>query len=303
MHAGHMKSPMGSEIIENFFFPQKKAAILKKLCYGHPRVRSFYKSDVNTRSCEQGHYFSGPAQDVGCKSNLAPDFCHGNFHVVMKRTTEAISVLIVDDHRLMRDGLKSNLEKDKKISAVYEAGDGHTAILLAEKYHPDIVIMDINLPDCTGVHATRQILGNNPALKVLGLSMHKDKIHVAGMMKAGAAGFLTKTCSAGELSEAIHKIISGKPCFCDEVLDCVVDMARNPLTHEGITPENPLTMRESQILKHIADGHTSRKIARILKISTRTVEQHRKNIMNKLDIRATALLTKFAIRQGLTFLE
>ena len=109
----------------------------------------------------------------------------------MKPTTDSISVLIVDDHRLMRDGLRSNLEKDNKISAIYEAENGQTAIILAEKYRPDIVIMDINLPDCSGVDVTRRILGNNPSLKVLCLSMHKDKMHVAGMMRAGAVGFLT----------------------------------------------------------------------------------------------------------------
>jgi len=221
----------------------------------------------------------------------------------MKRTTETISVLIVDDHRLVRDGLKSSLEKDKTISPVYEAENGHTAILLAERHHPDIVLMDISLPDCSGMDATRQILDNNPAVKVLCLSMYKDKIYVAGMMQAGAAGYLTKTCSAGELIDAIHKIFSGKPCFCDEVLEYVMHMARHPFFCKGISPENPLTRRESQILRCIADGLTSRKIAETLRISTRTVEQHRKNIMNKLDIRTTARLTKFAIRQGLAFLE
>ena len=231
---------------------------------------------------------------------LETSFNLGDIEGGMKPTTESISVLIVDDHRLVRDGLKASLEKDKTIFPIYEAEDGYTAILLAERYRPDIVLMDIKLPDCSGMDATRKILDKNPAVKVLCISMHKDKICVAGMMKAGAAGFLTKSCSAGEVIDAIHKIFSEKPCFCDEVLDYVVYLARHPSDCKELSSENPLTKRESQILRCIADGLTSRKIATLLKISTRTVEQHRKNIMHKLDIRTTALLTKFAIRQGLT---
>lgn len=221
----------------------------------------------------------------------------------MKRSTSSISVLIVDDHRILRDGLKASLEKDKKISVVHEAANGRDAVYLAEKFCPDIVIMDINLPDCTGIEATRQILSSNPAIKVLCLSMHTDKIHVTGMMKVGAAGFLTKTCSTAELARALHKVASGASYICDEVIDSVLDMVRTPLNHKEPPLKNPLSRRESQVLKLIAEGHTSATAAEILRISTRTVEQHRKNIMSKLGIKKTALLTKFAIRQGVTFVE
>jgi two-component system nitrate/nitrite response regulator NarL len=212
-----------------------------------------------------------------------------------------ISVLIVDDHRIMRDGLKANLKNDVRISRIYEAGNGRDAILSAEKYFPDIVIMDINLPDFSGIDVTRQILKINSNIKVIGLTMHKDKIHVMQMMAAGACGFLTKTCSAKELSYAIHKVLSGKICVCDEVMEIVVEMAAKGDEKMDEAIFFPLSRRETQILKLIADGLTNSEIADVLGISARTVETHRQNLMTKLDIRKIALLTKFALRQGIAF--
>ena len=166
-----------------------------------------------------------------------------------------ISVLIVDDHRIIRDGLKASLKKDDRISPIYEAGNGRDAILFATKYFPDIVIMDINLPDFNGIEVTRQILKINSNIKVIGLTMHKHKIHVMRMMAVGACGFLTKTCSAKELIRAIHDVFLGKTWVCDEVMEIVVKMAVNG--HEGMEMDEttllPLFKRETQILKLIAD--------------------------------------------------
>jgi len=214
-----------------------------------------------------------------------------------------ISVLIVDDHRIMRDGLISNLKKDEKISAVYEAATGREAILIASKLCPDIVIMDINLPDVNGIETTRRILKANSSIKVIALTMHKDKSHVMKMMAAGACGFLTKTCSAGELLHAVHQVVSGKICVCDEVMNDVFEMkADGDRCLKQYFPVQ-LTLRETQVLKLVAEGMTNGEIAGILDISTRTVETHRQNLMDKLDIRNTALLTRFAIQQGIAFLE
>ncbi len=214
-----------------------------------------------------------------------------------------ISVLIVDDHRIVRDGLKATLKKDEKISRVYEAGTGAEAVALASIHCPHVVIMDINLPDVNGMETTRRILKDNDTIKVIGLSMHKDKVHVMKMMAAGACGFLTKTCSAGELLNAVYKVTAGKVCVCDEVMNYVIEMKADG----GDCLENyfpvQLTLRETQILKLIAEGLTSSEIAGMLDLSPRTVETHRQNLMDKLDIRKTALLTKFAIQQGIAFLD
>jgi len=214
-----------------------------------------------------------------------------------------ISVLIVDDHRIVRDGLKASLQKDEKISTVFEAGTGAEAMVLASTHCPDVVIMDIGLPDFNGMETTRRILKDNNAIKVIGLTMHKDKVHVMKMMAAGACGFLTKTCSSRELLNAVHKVVSGKICVCDEVMNYVFEMK----TDGGGCLEKyfpvQLTLRETQILKFIAEGLTSGEIAVILDLSPRTVETHRQNLMDKLDIRKTALLTRFAIQQGIAFLQ
>lgn len=214
-----------------------------------------------------------------------------------------ISVLIVDDHRIVRDGLMSSLKKDEKIATVYEAATGREAVLVASKLCPDIVIMDINLPDINGIETTRRILKVNSTVKVIAFTMHKDKIHVMKMMAAGACGFLTKTCSAGELLNAVHQVVSGKICVCDEVMNYVFEMkADGGRCLKKYLPVQ-LTLRETQVLKLVAEGMTNGEIAGILDISTRTVETHRQNLMNKLDIRNTALLTRFAIQQGIVFLE
>ena len=214
-----------------------------------------------------------------------------------------ISVLIVDDHCIVRDGLKASLQKDERISTVYEAGTGAQAVALALTHCPDVVIMDIGLPDFNGMETTRRILKDNDAIKVIGLSMHKDKVHVMKMMAAGAWGFLTKTCSSRELLNAVHKVVSGKICVCDEVMNYVIEMKINAGgCLEKYLPVQ-LTLRETQILKLIAEGLTSCEIAGMLDLSSRTVETHRQNLMDKLDIRKTALLTKFAIQQGITFLQ
>ncbi len=220
----------------------------------------------------------------------------------MKYQREAISVLIVDDHRLVREGLKSNLDEYDRVSTIYEAGNAQEAIYKASEHSPDVVIMDINLPDLSGMEATRLILENNPEIKVLGLTMHTEKAYVMGMMKAGAIGFLTKTCSAKDLHHAIQKVSSNQAYICDEVLGFVVETAVNPLQTAQFMNEE-LTRRESQILKLVADGKTNNDISEVLNISTRTVEKHRKNLMDKLDIRTIAQLTKYALKHGLTFFD
>ena len=222
---------------------------------------------------------------------------------MIRKRNQNVSVLIVDDHCMMRDGIKANLKSDNRITKVYEAENGRQALVSAEKYCPEIVLMDINLPDFTGIEITRRILKANSAIRVIGLTMHKDKIHVMGMLAAGASGFLTKTCSAGELLTAIHDVFSGKTYVCDEVMTAEVKTVFSASACVRKSYPVQLTRRETQILKLIADGLSSSEIASFLEIRPRTVETHRQNLMDKLDIRKTSLLTKFAVRQGVAFLE
>jgi len=220
----------------------------------------------------------------------------------MNEHKKTISVLIVDDHRLMRDGLKSYLQQCDEFSDIYETGSGLEAIHMVENSQPDVILMDVNLPDINGMEATRQIIENAPGTKVLALTMHTDKEYVMGMMKAGALGFLTKTCSANELCHAVKKVYSNKVYICEDVLEIVLETAVNsPGEQNSCFPE--LTKRESQVLKLIADGNTNAEISKILCISPRTVEKHRNNLMNKLGMKTVAQLTKYAIKSGLSFIE
>lgn len=221
----------------------------------------------------------------------------------MSNPNTTISILIVDDHRLFRDGLRKNLEEDAGIRIAAEAGTGREAIILTGKHSPDIITMDINLPDMSGIEVVRRIRKIRPATRIIGLSMYSDRPLVLSMIKAGATGFLTKTCSAAELSDAVYAVAAGKNYICTDVMDDVIRSALDPDETDEPSMEAKLTKREQQILKFISDGKTSTHIAETLGISVRTVEKHRKNIMDKLDIRTVAQLTKYAIRQGLTQLE
>ena len=213
-----------------------------------------------------------------------------------------VSVLIVDDHRLFREGLRSTLEACDFISAVYEAGNGRDAIHKAAETTPDVVLMDISLPDLNGMEATRQIAAAHPKINILGLTMHIDKAYVMGMMKAGARGFLTKTCSARDLRQAIRKVADCQTYICEEVMGGIADSAIQP-ENNTTAVSGELTPREAEILKRVADGATNPEISGTLNISVRTVEKHRQNIMDKLGIRTVAQLTKYAIRKGYTLLN
>lgn len=212
-----------------------------------------------------------------------------------------ISVLLVDDHRIVRDGMKSYLNMGKESYKIFEAGNAQDAIHMLSEVDIDVVVMDINLPDISGIEATRQILELHPKTKVLGLSMNIGRPYVTGLLKAGAKGFLTKMCSAKELSHAILRVHMGNTYLCEEVMDIVRETVLSP-TQEAVTKKD-LTRRESQILKLIADGKKNHEIAFILNISIRTAEKHRKNLTDKLGVNSIAELTKLAIKLGIASIE
>lgn len=222
-----------------------------------------------------------------------------------------MKILITDDHRIVREGLQATLEA-AGFSVVGAAANGHEAILLARQLQPDVVTMDIAMPELNGIDATRRIVAEVPTTRVLGVSMRSDRHSVAAMFTAGAAGYLPKaSASSAELCEAIRLIVAGQKYVNSTVAELLVDhlaqvakVAVAPRGY-GLEPANgkPLSAREREVLQLIAEGKSSKEIATCLALSVPTVETHRRQVMNKLSLRSVAQLTKFAIREGLTPLE
>jgi len=215
----------------------------------------------------------------------------------------SIRILLADDHRIMRDGLRAILASEENFEIVGEAENGREAARLARALVPDVVIMDIGMPDLNGVEATRQIKADNPGVKVIALSMYADRGYVLGMLEAGAAGYVLKTGAYDEVHRAVTAVSQGKNYLSPDITQMVVDaQVRVPSKH-GPSAQMELGPREREIVQLLAEGHTSPEIAKRLHISTRTVETHRRNIMKKLDLHSVADITKYAIREGLTSLE
>jgi DNA-binding NarL/FixJ family response regulator len=214
----------------------------------------------------------------------------------------SLRILLADDHGIIRQGLCSLLEKQSDMKVVGEAEDGQKAIELVRQLEPDVVIMDVTMPNLNGVDATRQITKEFPKVKVLALSIHSNKRFVADMLRAGAAGYILKECLLEELIEAIRTIIAGNIYFSPGITDVVVDDYMNHLS-EAMEPTKPLTDKERQVLQCIANGIPIKDIATQMNLSIKTVEFNRRQIMKKLKIHSIASLTKYAIREGLTSLE
>lgn len=217
-------------------------------------------------------------------------------------------VLLCDDHRLMREGLRSILEK-AGLSVVGEAENGREGIELARQLHPDVLLMDISMPDLNGIDATRLIVDELPAIKVIGLSMNSDRRYVATMFAAGAVGYLLKSSASEELLRAVHAVTQNLKYVSPSVAGSVIDdyMAHADrhlfLANEAPTAaRKPLSVREREVLQLLAEGKSSKEIAIRLNIAATTVESHRRQIMDKLNLRTIAELTKYAIREGLTSL-
>ncbi|HAR94521.1 MAG TPA: DNA-binding response regulator [Deltaproteobacteria bacterium] len=215
----------------------------------------------------------------------------------------ATRVLLADDHRIIREGLRSLLQKQSDMEVAEEAEDGITAVRLAEKLHPDIVIMDIGMPDLNGIEATRQIISRAKGIKVIALSMHSDKRFVLEMLKAGASGYLLKDCAFEELINAIRTVRSGQIYLSNRVTGVVVDECLHHRPTSDVSAYNLLTAREREVLQLLAEGNSTKSIAVSLNVSTKTIETHRQQIMEKLDLHSVAELTKYAIKEGLTSLD
>ncbi len=214
-----------------------------------------------------------------------------------------ISVVLVDDHVIMRDGLKGLLVKESDIDVVGEANNGRDAVKIAFDKNPDIVVMDIAMQDMNGIEATRQIKHGNPRINVLALSMHSERQIVVGIFRAGASGYLLKDSTSNELVEAIRTVYKGKKYLSQKISDIVLQEISDIKKDTEEIGVDILTNRECEILQLIAEGKSTKQIAEVLFISPKTVESHRANIMEKLDIHNVPELTKYAIRTGLTSLE
>jgi two-component system response regulator NreC len=212
----------------------------------------------------------------------------------------SIKVMIADDHQIVREGLRAMLEKEHDIKVVGEAVDGRMTERLARELVPDVIIMDVAMPDLNGIEATRQIVAELPGVKIIALSMHDDRRFVLNMFKAGAVGYMLKDCAFKDLAKAIRVVMSNKTYLSHEIADIVVKDYLASSSPAESSVFHLLSPREREVLQLIAEGKTSPQIADNLHISVKTVESHRQQIMIKLKIKTVAELTKYAIREGLT---
>ena len=212
-------------------------------------------------------------------------------------------ILLAEDHTIVREGLCSLLENQPDMEVVGEAEDGQTAIELVRELLPDVVIMDITMPNLNGVEATRHITSEFPQVKVIALSIHSNRRFVADMLEAGAKGYILKECLFDELVQAIQAVIAGNGYLSSRITGIVVEDYANHLAAITDSPLAALASRERQVLQLVAEGTSTKQIALKLHVSTKTVEANRRQIMQKLDLHSVAELTKYAVREGLTPLE
>ena len=215
----------------------------------------------------------------------------------------SVRVLLVDDHRMMREGLRVLLAGAPDIEVVGEASDGRTALDLVRTNTPDVVVMDVGMPEMNGVEATRRIRAENEGVKVIALSTHRDKSYVHHMLEAGACGYVLKIGAHGELLQAVRAASQGRTYLSQEIAGLVVERSTHTHTQGEVSAYSTLGAREREVLQLVAEGKTSAETARQMHISIKTVETHRRNIAQKLGLHGTAELTKYAVREGLTSLE
>jgi two-component system response regulator NreC len=214
-----------------------------------------------------------------------------------------IKILLADDHKITRDGLKSMLESQKNMIVIGEAENGRQAVRLALDFAPDVIVMDINMPELNGIEATRQIIAELPDTKIIALSMYSDKRYVVGMLKAGVSGYLLKNCAFDELVSAITAVVGNQNYMSQKIADTVMKDYANILESKDSSPASTLTAREREVLQLIAEGLKTKDIALRIHVSVKTVETHRQQIMRKLNAKSVAELTKIALREGLTSLD
>ncbi len=223
----------------------------------------------------------------------------------MLRTNAAtpIRVMLADDHRLFREGLRSLLEQQPGIEVVGVAADGPSLLAQVPSHRPKVVLMDVSMPGLNGLEATRRLRSEHPDVAVLMLSMHADHRFVVEALRAGALGYVLKDCEVGELLDAIRSVSRGEFHLAPSLAGGVV---RDYLALTADRPESAFSVlsgREREVLQMLSEGRNIKEVAAVLGVSAKTVESHRKNVMDKLDIHSIAELTRYAIREGLTGLD
>lgn len=213
------------------------------------------------------------------------------------------TVLLADDHRLFRDGLRNMLESAMDFRVIAETTNGPETVSAAIDKRPDVILMDISMPELNGIEATRRIVGECPAIKIVMLSMHSDTRFVTESLKAGAAGYLLKDCAFDEVLSALRAVRKGTIYLSGRISDSVIKDYVALAKSGPASAFSLLSAREREVLQLLAEGRSTKETAAKLHVSVKTIETHRKQIMDKLGIHSVAELTKYAVREGLTPLE
>jgi two-component system response regulator NreC len=214
----------------------------------------------------------------------------------------SIKIVVVDEHKILREGLTTLINKQPNMETIGEATDGREALEIVTKLSPDLLLMDVTMPNLNGIEATRKIKSKNPNIEIIALSLHSDRRYVLGMIDAGASGYLLKECAFDELVRAINTVMAGKKYLSPEISDILVEEYVRKDGPDKAMIYSKLTPREREVLQQIAEGKSTKGIAKDLSISIKTVETHRQHIKKKLKATSIAELTKIAIREGLTSL-
>ncbi len=209
-------------------------------------------------------------------------------------------MLIADDHGIVRQGLRALLEKSSDVSVVGEAADGREAVRLASELKPDVVVMDIAMPLLNGIDAAAQIIGRDPAVKVIILSMHSDESYILRALTAGAKGYLLKDSAEGDILPALRVVAQGRPYFSPAITDTLLDeYLQSSREHKVHDSYDLLTDREKEVLQLLAEGKTNKEVAALLDLSPYTIESHRTNLMQKLNLHNTAEIVLYAVRKSI----
>ena len=206
-----------------------------------------------------------------------------------------IRILLADDHAVVRQGFRMILGAQSDLEIVGEAGNGREAVELAATLKPDVVVMDVTMPELNGIEATRRLTAENPHIRVVALSMHKDSVYVREILRAGARGYLLKDSVADDLVAAVRAVAGGEGYLSPAVSNAVLDDYRKHVTN----PIDMLSSREREVLQMLAEGKTNKEIAVVLNLSVYTVDAHRGRIMEKLNVHSINELVRFAVRNGL----
>ncbi|MGZ4779175.1 MAG: response regulator [Thermoanaerobaculia bacterium] len=209
------------------------------------------------------------------------------------------SVVIADDHEVVRQGVRALLRSDPSLRIVAEAADGAEAVRMVEKHRPDVLIADVAMPVMNGIEVAREVARVSPRTRTIILSMHASEVYVVDALRSGAAGYVLKDSRSNELLEAIHHVLAGRRYLSPPLSQRAIDAYLEKIESSGIDLYETLTPREQQIFRLAAEGQTNHDIAAQLFISSRTVETHRANVMKKLGLRTHTELVLFAVRRGL----